>query len=199
MVEQIVARGVKDARVLAAMRAVPRHAFVPARHQAAAYDDGPVPLELGQTVSQPYVVAVMTQLAAIGPADRVLEVGTGSGYQTAVLAALTPHVWSIEIHAELAARAAETLAALGIAANLRVGDGWRGWPEAAPFDAIVVTAAPPTVPPALLEQLAMNGRLVLPLGRDQQQLLRIARTPRGLVERSIFAVRFVPMTGAAAG
>lgn len=192
--DQLVARGVADPRVLAAMRAIPRHRFVPPAWRAQAYTDGPLPIAHDQTISQPYVVAVMTELAAIAPGDRVLEVGTGSGYQTAVLCALTPHVYSLEVVPALAAAAAEALADLGLAAHLRVGDGWAGWPERAPFDAIVVTAAPPVVPPALVEQLAPGGRLVLPVGHAfHQELIRIERTPRGLVERSIFPVRFVPM------
>ncbi|MCA9679032.1 MAG: protein-L-isoaspartate(D-aspartate) O-methyltransferase [Kofleriaceae bacterium] len=195
--DQIAARGVADPRVLAAMREVPREAFVPAAMRRHAYDDNPVPLGHGQTVSQPYVVAAMTELAAIGPDDRVLEIGTGSGYQTAVLAALTDQVYSIEIVEPLARDAAATLARLGCRAHLRIGDGWAGWPDAAPFDAIIVTAAPPEVPTPLLEQLAPGGRLVIPVGTVDQDLVRIVRRPDGFTERHVFPVRFVPMTGRA--
>ena len=186
----------RDARVLAAMRAVPRHAFVEPALRGRAYDDGPLPIGHGQTISQPYVVAAMTELAQAGPGTRVLEVGTGSGYQAAVLAELGGEVYSIELLEPLAERAAKTLADLGYErVQLRQGDGYRGWPEAAPFDAIVVTAAPPEVPPALLEQLKPGGRLVIPVGRGWQELEVHTRTPQGVIRERIFAVRFVPMTG----
>ncbi|MCX5739186.1 MAG: protein-L-isoaspartate(D-aspartate) O-methyltransferase [Proteobacteria bacterium] len=196
--DQIEAREIADPRVLAAMRKVPRHEFVPAAERAHAYEDRPLPIGEGQTISQPYIVALMTQLAAVGPGSKVLEVGTGSGYQAAVLA----EVYSIEIVDALAKRAQHDLARLGIE-NVRVrsGDGYRGWPEAAPFDAIVVTAAAPQVPPALLSQLRIGGRLVIPVGETwQEQTLQVhTRTETGFDVHDVVPVRFVPMTGAVRG
>ena len=196
VVDQLEARDVRDPRVLTAMAAVPRHAFVPSDLRAHAYEDGPLPIGSGQTISQPYVVAAMTELAQLRPGARVLEIGTGCGYQTAVLAELTPEVYSIEIVPELAARAADTLGRLGYHhVHLRHGDGYAGWPEAAPFDAILVTAAPPTVPATLLHQLAIGGRMVIPVGVEHQELELIVRTAVDRwTERTIFPVRFVPMT-----
>jgi protein-L-isoaspartate(D-aspartate) O-methyltransferase len=192
--EQIAARGIRDAAVLEAMRSVPRHLFVPETERRHAYDDGPVSIGLGQTISQPYVVAFMTEAARLGRTSRVLEVGTGSGYQTAVLAACAGEVFTIEILPELAARAGLTLEALGIAnVERRVGDGAAGWPEAAPFDAILVTAAPAEIPPPLIEQLAPGGRLVIPVGRGSQSLWRLTRTDAGLRRESLLPVRFVPL------
>ncbi|HUQ01282.1 MAG TPA: protein-L-isoaspartate(D-aspartate) O-methyltransferase [Kofleriaceae bacterium] len=196
--EQLAARDIVDPRVLAAMTAVPRHRFMPATMRAHAHDDGPLPIAHDQTISQPYVVAAMTQLAEIRQGTRVLEVGTGSGYQTAVLVELGADVWSIEIHAELSIAAAAILRDLGYDhVHLRVGDGWAGWPEAAPFDSILVTAAPPTVPPALLSQLADGGHLVIPIGVHDQELRVITRLATTLREETAFPVRFVPMTGLA--
>lgn len=197
MVErQIEARGVADRRVLAAMRRVPRHEFVPESLRGAAYEDRPLPIGHSQTISQPYIVASMTELARIGPGSRVLEVGTGSGYQAAVVHEVAGSVYTIEIIEELAERAAETLARLGYtAAEVRHGDGYRGWPEAAPFDAIIVTAAPKEVPQPLLEQLAVGGRLVIPVGDWYQQLEVHTRTPEGITVERAYPVRFVPMTG----
>jgi len=194
--EQIAARGVTDARVLAAMRKVPRHEFVPADVRARAYEDAPLPIGNDQTISQPYIVAIMTDLAKLGPRARVLEVGTGSGYQAAVLAEVAGEVYTIEILAPLARRAEATLGRLGYGAvHVRHGDGYRGWPEAAPFDAIVVTAAAPKVPPALLAQLADGGRLVMPVG-DRDQRLEVHRRIGERIEvKTIFPVRFVPLTG----
>lgn len=199
MVErQIAARGVDDPRVLDALRRVPRHRFVPQAYRGMAYADRPLPLSEGQTISQPYIVARMSEAAAIEPSDRVLEIGTGSGYQAAILAELAGEVFSIEIVASLAKSAEERLAALGYR-NVRVrhGDGYAGWPDEAPFDAIVVTAAPDHVPPALKEQLAVGGRLVIPVGDLAQELRVIERTVSGFEERTLAAVRFVPMTGEA--
>ena len=200
MVEnQIVTRGVDDARVLAAMRKVPRHEFVPADVRASAYDDRPLPIGWEQTISQPYIVALMTSALRLQGSERVLEIGTGSGYQAAVLAAIVPEVYSIEILPELAQAARATLDRLGLErVRLRTGDGFRGWPEHAPFDAIVVTASPLQVPQPLLEQLAPGGRMVLPVGGEQQLLLRITRGPNGYDSDTLAAVRFVPMTGEAA-
>lgn len=196
--EQIEARGVTDARVLAAMRAVPRHELVPEELRGSAYEDRPLPIGYGQTISQPYVVAFMTQALELEPGDRVLEVGTGSGYQAAVLGELAKEVYTIEIVEPLAERAAADLARLGYKnVHVRAGDGYRGWPEHAPFDAIVVTAAPERVPQPLIDQLAVGGRLVLPVGRFIQELVRITREETGLREERLLDVRFVPMTGEA--
>ncbi len=192
--EQIESRGVRDARVLAALRAVPRHRFVSEAYEERAYEDGPLPIGHRQTISQPYIVAVMTELLRPEPNDRILEVGTGSGYQAAVLARLVSRVYSIEIVPELADGARATLAELGIA-NVEVvtGDGYRGLPDRAPFDGILVTAAPPEVPQALIDQLALGGRLVAPIGGLDQDLRVLERTPEGVRSETLFPVRFVPM------
>jgi protein-L-isoaspartate(D-aspartate) O-methyltransferase len=192
--EQIEARGVRDERVLAALRAVPRHRFVPEAVAHAAYEDGPLPIGHGQTISQPYIVAVMTELLAPGRDDVVLDVGTGSGYQAAVLGRLAKQVYSIEIVPELAAEARARLAALGYG-NVEVitGDGWAGLPARAPFDGILVAAAPPEVPQPLLDQLGEGARLVIPVGREQQDLRVYERTAEGLEQRTLFGVRFVPL------
>jgi len=196
--EQIAGRGLKNTAVLAAMRKVPRHEFMPENVRPFAYDDRPVPIGLGQTISQPFIVALMTELAAVGRGSRVLEIGTGSGYQAAVLAELGADVYSIEILAPLTDRAGEILARLGYPqVKTRVGDGYLGWPEAAPFDAIIVTAAPPRVPEPLMQQLKVGGRLVLPVGRYDQELEVITRAAVGFSEKSVIPVRFVPMTGKA--
>jgi protein-L-isoaspartate(D-aspartate) O-methyltransferase len=191
---QLEARGVRDPRVLDAMRTVPRHHFVPDAVRHAAYDDGPLPIGHGQTISQPYIVAVMTELLAPGPDDVVLDVGTGSGYQAAVLAKLVKRVYSIEIVPELAASAREHLEALGYT-NVEVitGDGWAGLPALAPFDGILVAAAPPEVPQALLDQLGVGARLVIPVGEWDQDLRVYERTAQGIEQRTIFDVRFVPL------
>jgi protein-L-isoaspartate(D-aspartate) O-methyltransferase len=204
MVErQIRARDVRNAAVLAAMEKVPRHLFVPPALAARAYDDRPLPIEHDQTISQPYIVALMTELADVGKGDRVLEVGTGSGYQAAVLAELGAEVYSIEIVEPLARSAARALASAGYGGvHTRVGDGYRGWPEVAPFDAIVVTAAPPKVPEPLKQQLKPGGRLVVPVGERFQQLLLITRSkdpPPTFSERAVLPVMFVPMVGEAGG
>jgi protein-L-isoaspartate(D-aspartate) O-methyltransferase len=193
---QIAGRDVRDPRVLAAMRRVPRHRFVPAAWVAEAYEDHPLPIGEGQTISQPYIVALMTELLALRGGERVLEVGTGSGYQAAVLAEVAGEVFSIEIVEPLARRAAATLAELGYGkVHVRAGDGYRGWPEAAPFDAVIVTAAPDHVPQPLIDQLKVGGRLVIPVGTYSQELLVITKTPQGTETRSAIPVRFVPMTG----
>jgi protein-L-isoaspartate(D-aspartate) O-methyltransferase len=197
---QIAARGVRDAGVLEAMRRVPRHAFVPDHLDAQAYDDRPLPIGEDQTISQPYIVAAMTELAAAAPGRKILEIGTGSGYQAAVLAEVGATVYSIEIVEPLAARARQALAQLGYDVHLRVGDGYAGWPEVAPFDAILVTAAPPEVPRPLLLQLAIGGRLVVPVGPSggRQELLVITRKGEDeFVRDTVFPVSFVPMTGEA--
>ncbi len=199
MVErQIEARGVSDPRVLAALRKVPRHRFVPPAAQSLAYADTPLPIGHGQTISQPYIVAFMSEALELKGGERVLEIGTGSGYQAAVLAELAKDVYTIEIVEPLAREARTRLQELGFSnIQLRSGDGYRGWPQAAPFDAIMVTAAPDHVPPALVEQLAQGGRLVLPVGTSFQELVRIRRTKNGTRRESLLPVRFVPMTGEA--
>jgi protein-L-isoaspartate(D-aspartate) O-methyltransferase len=196
MVEtQLRARGVTDPRVLAAMVAVPRHRFVGASEIDLAYGDFPVDIGLGQTISQPYIVGYMSEALQLDSDDRVLEIGAGSGYQAAVLAGLVRDVYSVEIVPELAERSSRLLAELGFHnVHVRAGDGYRGWPEHAPYDAIIVTAAPDHVPPPLVDQLAMGGRLVVPVGRWDQDLLVLTRTPDGLREESRIAVRFVPLT-----
>jgi protein-L-isoaspartate(D-aspartate) O-methyltransferase len=198
VVEQIVARGVRDERVLAALRRVPRHRFVPPPLEDAAHDDRPLPIGHGQTISQPYIVALMTELIRPTPDMKVLEVGTGSGYQAAVLAECVGAVYTIEILPELGERAAGRLRELGYDnVHVRIGDGFDGWPEQAPFDAVVVTAAPPSIPRPLLDQLAVGGRLVIPVGEAYQELLLVTRTADGFRRESALPVRFVPMTGKA--
>ena len=195
---QIRARGVLDEKVLAAMGKVPRHLFVPEELAGAAESDEPLPIGYGQTISQPYIVALMTELAGLEGGETVLEVGTGSGYQAAVLAEIAAHVFSIEIVEPLAASAAERLRRLGYAnVVVRQGDGYRGWPGEAPFDAIIVTAAPDHVPEPLVAQLKVGGRLVIPVGDLSQELLTITKTENGTVTERQIPVRFVPMTGEA--
>ena len=193
--QQIERRGIMDPRVLRAMQEVPRHVFVPEPFRQSAYDDGPLPIGEGQTISQPYIVAFMSEAIRSRPTDRVLEVGTGSGYQTAVLARLVRHVYTIEVRPQLAERARMRLLELGCTnVTVRVHDGHGGWPEEAPFDAIVVTAAPHEAPPALLDQLAIGGRLVIPLGTLDQELVRVTRR-EGVYDREVLLpVRFVPLT-----
>ncbi len=199
MVEhQIQARGVSDPRVLAAMRKVPRHLFVPPPLARAAYQDRPLPIGEGQTISQPYIVAVMTELLELKPSDRVLEVGTGSGYQAALLAELADRVISVERLPGVAEQARENLARAGITGvRVIVGDGTEGYLEEAPYDGIVVTAATPAVPEPLIEQLAEGGRLVAPVGsRDMQDLVKVVKSRDGQVSRFTFGgVCFVPLIG----
>jgi protein-L-isoaspartate(D-aspartate) O-methyltransferase len=192
-------RSVTNRRVLGVMARVPRHEFVPAELRARAYDDTPLPIGYGQTISQPYIVAVMTERLEPQPGDRVLEIGTGSGYQAAVLAELVAEVFTIEIVEPLGRAAAATLARLGYTnVQVRVGDGYRGWPEVAPFDAIIVTCAPDEVPGPLVEQLKEGGRLVIPVNAGPYQELILCRKRGGRLERErVFPVRFVPMTGEA--
>ncbi len=194
--QQIETRGVKDPEVLTAMRAVPRHRFVPSDYREASYQDSPLPIGEGQTISQPYIVALMSELLEVGPGDKVLEIGTGSGYQAAVLAAMGIEVYTIEIRDRLCERARAILTEIGYtSANVRCGDGYGGWPEEAPFAGVIVTAAPERIPEPLIEQLAVNGRMVIPLGDFYQQLMVIKKTEAGVEERSVIPVRFVPMTG----
>lgn len=195
--QQLVARGIRDARVLEAMRRVPRHEFVESVDRDQAYADHPLPIPADQTISQPYIVALMSELADIQPGDKVLEVGTGSGYQAAVLAELGARVFSIEIVESLANLARERLRRLGYAVDVRAGDGYEGWPEHAPFDAILITAAPPNVPEPLPQQLEVGGKLVVPVGESVQDLWVWTRTETGFDRRSVLGVRFVPMTGKA--
>ena len=196
--DQIERRNVSDPIVLEAMRRVPRHRFVPVDSVAEAYADRPVPIGSGQTISQPFIVALMTELAHPAPDKRVLEVGTGSGYQAAVLAECFDRVFTIEIIPTLGRQATLVLDDLGYDnVQVRIGDGYDGWPDEAPFDAIVVTAAPDTIPRPLLEQLAPGGRLVIPVGVDSQDLVVVTRTDDGFERKIVTPVRFVPMTGKA--
>jgi protein-L-isoaspartate(D-aspartate) O-methyltransferase len=194
--EQIASRGVRDEKTLAAMRKVPRHLFVPPAVAGQAYDDHPLPIGHGQTISQPYIVAFMTEALDLAGDETVLEIGTGSGYQAAVLAEIVPRVYSIEIVAPLAEEAGTRLRDLGYSnVEVRAGDGYQGWPEAAPFDAIIVTAAAPRIPEPLKEQLRDGGRLVLPVGDEWQELVVVTRRGDRFEEKHVLAVRFVPMTG----
>jgi protein-L-isoaspartate(D-aspartate) O-methyltransferase len=197
LVDREIAPEINDRRVLDAMRRVPRHLFVPEELREFAYENRPLPIGEDQTISQPFVVALMTQLLRLDKHSRVLEIGTGSGYQAAVLAELTPEVYTIEILEPLARHAAATLAELGYdKVRVRTGDGYRGWPEAAPFDGILVTCAPEQVPAPLQEQLAEGGRMVIPVGAaGNQELLLIEKEGGQLVRRAVIPVRFVPMTG----
>lgn len=195
--EQIEARGVRKREVLEAMRLVPRHLFVPGSPAAEAYGDHPWPIGYGQTISQPYIVAYMSELLGVGKADRVLEIGTGSGYQAAVLSRLAGSVFSIEIVAPLGERSAKLLKSLGYGnVEVRVGNGYLGWPEKAPFDRIILTAAPPEIPRALVEQLKAGGKLVAPVGEVSwgQDLVVLEKSAAGKVTtRKVLPVRFVPM------
>jgi protein-L-isoaspartate(D-aspartate) O-methyltransferase len=193
--EQFRARDIRDARVMDAMLSVPRHLFVPERQRAESYGDFPLPIGHGQTISQPYIVAFMTQALDIAPEHRVLEIGTGSGYQAAVLGALANEVYSIEIIPALADEARETLSALGYRnIQVRTGNGYLGWPEHAPYDRIIVTAAPDDVPPALLQQLKIGGVMAIPVGTVTQELRILRRTATGTEILDTLPVRFVPMT-----
>jgi protein-L-isoaspartate(D-aspartate) O-methyltransferase len=197
--DQLRARDITDARVLDVMAQVPRHEFVPKFLRDSAYSDSPLPIGHGQTISQPYIVALMTQLVRPKPEARCLDVGTGSGYQAAVLAGLVRTVHSIEIVPALADEARRRLKRLGCDnVEVRCGDGYRGWPEHAPFDAIIVAAAPDHVPQPLVDQLAPGGRLVIPVGQPFQELFVVERTSDGrIVQRAVAPVAFVPMTGEA--
>jgi protein-L-isoaspartate(D-aspartate) O-methyltransferase len=196
---QLQARGIGNEAVLAAMGTVPRHRFVPDAQVLFAYSDRPLRIGSGQTISQPYIVALMTELARLKAGARVLEVGTGSGYQAAVLAQMGVEVYSIEIVQALADQAAKDLKQAGYTVNLRVGDGYQGWVEAAPFDAILVTAAPDHVPQPLREQLKVGGVLVIPVGDREQNLVVITRTKDGWEKEQVVPVMFVPMVGEAEG
>ncbi len=197
MVEQIARRGLREPRLLAAFERVPRHLFVPREHWPWAYADGPLPIGFGQTISQPYVVALMTDLLHLKGDERVLEVGTGSGYQAAILAHLAAVVHTVEFLPELAARAEKVLRELALDnVSCHVGDGSLGWPQAAPYDAILVAAAAPNVPPPLLDQLADGGRLVIPVGGRGFQSLEVWERRGDVFEREAsIAVAFVPLRG----
>jgi protein-L-isoaspartate(D-aspartate) O-methyltransferase len=191
---QLRARDVDDAAVLQAMRRVPRHLFVPDDIRPYAYDDRPLPIGRGQTISQPYIVGYMTQALQLQPSHTVLEIGTGSGYQAAVLAELVKQVYSIEIVPDLAESARRALLQAGYrTVEVRAGNGYLGWPEHAPFDRIIVTAAPPDIPQALVDQLAVGGIMVVPVGTSYQEMVIITKTPAGVTEKRTIEVRFVPM------
>jgi protein-L-isoaspartate(D-aspartate) O-methyltransferase len=193
---QLRARGIADARVLEAMRKVPRHLFVPEEHRGRAYDDSPLPIGHDQTISQPYIVGYMSEALELSPTDRVLEIGTGSGYQAAILGELAGEVYTIEIVPELAERSRTVLAEAGYRnVHVRHGNGYLGWPEAAPFQKIIVTAAPESIPQALIDQLAVGGTMVVPVGGlyDDQVMTILRKTEQGVVKRETLPVRFVPM------
>ncbi len=197
MVEtQIVDRGVSDPDVIRAMKRVPRHLFVPERYRASSYADHPLPIGEGQTISQPYIVAFMTEAMKLKPGEKVLEIGTGSGYQAAVLAEMVKEVYSIEIVESLGKRAGRTLAELGYTnVQIKIGDGYKGWPEKAPFDAVIVTCAPEQIPRTLVEQLKEGGRMIIPVGRAGavQKLVRGVKAGGRLKTEEVMLVRFVPM------
>ncbi len=197
--EQIETRGVRDEKTLRAMRRVPRHLFVPEAARPAAYEDSPLPIGQDQTISQPFIVAYMTAALGLKGGEKILEIGTGSGYQAAILAEIAAEVYTIEIVPSLAASAAERLAALGYRnVRVRAGDGYRGWPEAAPFDGILVTAAPDHIPQPLIDELKPGARIVIPVGVSSQELRVLSKRADGsLVEERTMPVRFVPMTGEA--
>jgi protein-L-isoaspartate(D-aspartate) O-methyltransferase len=197
--QQLVTRGINDARVLGAMAKVPREEFVPPDARAAGYEDGPLPIGYGQTISQPYIVAFMTEQLRPKPSDRVLEIGTGSGYQAAILAELVSEVYSIEIVEPLVKNAEATLQRLGYKnVHVKIGDGYKGWPEEAPFDAIIVTCAPDKVPQPLVDQLKDGARMIIPVGdRFAQQLYLLEKKNGQLKQSATLPVRFVPMTSEA--
>lgn len=193
---QIVDRGIKDLRVIKAMEKVPRYSFVPEDHRTCAYEDAPVCIGEGQTISQPYIVAFMTEALDLKPGDKILEIGTGSGYQAAILAEIVKEVYTIEIIEKLGKRAQATLTRLGYKnVHVRIGDGYKGWPEHAPFDAVIVTCAPENIPPALVSQLKEGGRMIIPVGAEGsvQNLIKVIKkngSPEVQEERH---VKFVPM------
>jgi protein-L-isoaspartate(D-aspartate) O-methyltransferase len=193
---QIIARGVKDPGVIRAMKNVPRHLFVPQRYRDSSYIDSPLPIGEGQTISQPYIVAFMTEALDLKPEDRVLEIGTGSGYQAAVLAELVKEVYTIEIVEKLGKRAQQTLDTLGYKnIHVKIGDGYKGWPDKAPFDAVIVTCAPEEIPEPLVEQLEEGGRIIIPVGKagSVQRLVRAIKKKGRLRTENVMPVRFVPM------
>ena len=196
--QQILARDIKDENVVSAMRSVPRHEFVSSNYRDLAYQDSPLPIGYEQTISQPYIVAYMTEILKLAENDTVLEIGTGSGYQAAVLSEIASHVYSIEIIDELGVKAAKTLEKLGLKnITVKIGDGYKGWPENAPFNAIILTAAPPKIPNPLLDQLKEGGRLIAPVGNEFQELILIIKKGKKIKRKRLIPVRFVPMTGEA--
>lgn len=191
---QIRRRGVSDRKVLKAMLRVPRHLFVPEQMKELAYGDEPLPIGEGQTISQPYIVAYMTEALRLRGREKVLEIGTGSGYQTAILAEIAKEVYTVELIPELSARARGLLEKLGYRnIHFRIGDGTLGWPEHAPYDAILVSAAPASVPPALVDQLKTGGKMIIPVGTDFQELVLVTRKEGGWEEQRLIGVRFVPL------
>ena len=199
MVEtQLIPRGIKDSKVITAMLKIPRHEFIPEDLREHAYSDNPVPVGMDQTISQPYIVALMTELLSLKNEEKVLEVGTGSGYQAAILAEIGCEVYTIEIIESLSLNSQKVLQRLGYSnIHFKIGDGYRGWPEMAPFDAIIVTAAPGHTPQPHIDQLKVEGRMVIPVGDLYQDLLLIHKTPKGINKKNVTPVRFVPMTGEA--
>jgi protein-L-isoaspartate(D-aspartate) O-methyltransferase len=199
MVEtQIVSRGIRDPKLIRAMLKIPRHKFVSENLRDIAYGDNPLPIGIEQTISQPYIVALMTELLKLNSGQKVLEVGTGSGYQAAIIAEMGCEVYTIEIMGSLSEKAQEVLKSLGYKnIHYKIGDGYRGWPQFAPFDAIIVTAAPDHMPQPLIEQLKADGRMVIPVGVQYQELLLIKKTDKGTDTKTVTPVRFVPMTGEA--
>jgi protein-L-isoaspartate(D-aspartate) O-methyltransferase len=199
MVEtQILSRGVEDSLVLKAMLKVSRHLFVPESYRELSYSDGPLPIGEGQTISQPYIVALMTELLGLKGGGKVLEIGTGSGYQAAILAEICSEVYTIEIIKTLADRAESTLKSMGYKnITVKCGDGYQGWEEHSPFDEIIVTAAPDHIPQPLVDQLKIGGKMVIPVGDFYQELILITKTQKGVEQKNVIPVRFVPMTGEA--
>ncbi len=194
--DQIISRGIRDSAVINAMLRIPRHEFVPREFRESAYNDSPIPIGRGQTISQPYIVALMSEILRPAPGRKILEVGTGSGYQTAILAETGAEVYTIEIIPEIAERTRRLLERLGYTGiHFRIGDGNAGWEEYAPYDGIIVTAAPGDVPQALVSQLKEGGRMVIPVGGESQELLLIEKSVKGVAYRKVTSVRFVPMTG----
>lgn len=194
--EQIVARGIKDDRVISAMKKVPRHHFIPEKNRAYAYKDEPVSIGYEQTISQPYIVALMTECLRIKGNEKVLEIGTGSGYQAAILAELAKEIYTIEIIEPLGRLAKTRLDEMGYKnIKVKIGDGYRGWKEYAPFDCIIVTAAPSEIPQTLIEQLKVGGKMVIPVGKWFQDLVLIEKLDKGIKKSTVAPVRFVPMTG----
>ncbi|MFC1869566.1 protein-L-isoaspartate(D-aspartate) O-methyltransferase [Thermodesulfobacteriota bacterium] len=194
--EQIIARGIKDPRVIKAMKKVPRHRFVPAKNRVLSYGDYPLPIGKGQTISQPYIVAFMTEALELSAEDRVLEIGTGSGYQAAILAELVKEVYTIEIVPELGRRAQKTLEELKyVNIRVKIGDGYKGWPDMAPFDAVIVTCAPEQIPRALVDQLKEGGQMIIPVGmrRTVQKLVKVTKKDGKIETQAVMNVRFVPM------
>jgi protein-L-isoaspartate(D-aspartate) O-methyltransferase len=192
--DQIKARGITDERVLRAMRTVERHRFIPGQHETSSYEDHPLPIGHGQTISQPYIVALMTELCDLDGTEKVLEIGTGSGYQAAILSLLAREVYSIEIVEPLGKSARRRLEELGYNnVEVRIGDGYKGWPEKAPFDVIILTASPPSIPQALIDQLKNGGVLVAPEGDYSQELVKLIKHDGHVTKRTITYVRFVPM------